>query len=101
MARLIDVAYRDAALGTLRIAVGDVLSCAAIGGRVSGPDVLELLGPFVEGIATSSGGILSPAGLPNRVLFVARRPGRASIEVFVGDLSRPPQAFTIEVEIVK
>jgi hypothetical protein len=99
MARLIDLACRAAMSGTLELAVGDVLSCAAIGGRVCGPDTLELLGPFIEGIVTSSGAILSPAGLPNRVLFVARKAGRTSVELYAGDMSRAPKVFVIDVEI--
>ncbi|KAK43514.1 hypothetical protein BG58_32025 [Caballeronia jiangsuensis] len=101
MARLIDLACRDTVSGALYLAVGDVLSCAAIGGRVIGPDALELLGPFIGGIVTGSGDILSPAGLPNRVLFVARKAGRTSLELYAGDMSRPPHVLTIDVEITE
>src|ERR1700675_771513 len=98
MARLIEVTLGAACPEKLTIDVGDVLTFSAIGGRVcTGANTLELLGPFLPGIATGSGEVLSPAGLPNTVMFLARRAGQASIEVFVGDLSQAPHIFTLGI----
>jgi hypothetical protein len=98
MARLIELAPRNALAHPLRVRVGDVISCAGTGGRVHDPNVLEQLGPFMTGVATPNG-VLSPQSLPSRILFVARRPGHTSIDIFSGDLARPRQTFNFEVEV--
>lgn len=66
--------------------VGDLLVFGAAGGHVrSGAEVLERLGPFVPGAVGTDGQVLSPMGAPNTLLFLARSPGSAHIEVVRGD----------------
>jgi len=38
-------------------------------------------------------------GAPNAVLFLARRPGRATIDVVTGDPWRAPQTTTLDVTV--
>jgi hypothetical protein len=85
----------------MTITVGDVLFFRATGGHVhSGAEVVEILGPFVRGVVGDNGQIISPMGAPNRVLFLARHPGRATIDVVTGDPWHVPKttALTITVE---
>jgi hypothetical protein len=85
MGRLIEVGAEASLPPSLAVKVGDVLMFGATGGRVlSGFEVVEFLGPFLPGLLTGSGKILSPEGVPNTLLFVARHPGRAEIEAIAG-----------------
>jgi len=100
MGRLIEVQYAQGLPPRLTLQVGDVLVCRATGGHVqSGADVVEILGPFVPGIMGDNGQILSPMGAPNAVLFLARRPGRATIDVVTGDPWRAPQTTTLDLTV--
>ncbi|ALL70780.1 hypothetical protein K788_0004254 (plasmid) [Paraburkholderia caribensis MBA4] len=86
MGRLIELRLTDSLPGTLHIETGDVLTAAAMGGHVlSGSDVLEFLGPFLPGTMGEDGHVITPAGLPNGIMFVARRAGRATIDLVAGD----------------
>ena len=85
----------------LTIRVGDMLIIGATGGHVySGAEVVEIVGTFVRGVLGEDGQLISPMGAPNRVLFLARHPGRAAIDVVSGDPWHAPRttALTITVE---
>ena len=100
MARLIEVQDARVCPSTLELSPGDVLLFRATGGRVhSGDEVIELLGPFLQGVLGDDGRILAPAGLPNRVIFRARQPGRARIDVITGVPLHNPQTFTISLTV--
>ena len=70
----------------------------ATGGRVqAGTEAIEIIGPFIPGVIGDNGEIFSPMGPPNKVLFLARRPGRATIDVITGDPWRSPKTTTVEL----
>ena len=101
MGRLIEVQHAQDLPTRLTIRVGDMLIFGATGGHVfSGAEVVEILGPFVRGVLGDNGQIFSPMGVPNRVLFLAHHPGRASIDVVSGGPWHAPKttALTITVE---
>lgn len=99
--RLIEI--ESAAQGlpaTLTVEVGDLLMFAATGGHVrSGADAVEMLGVFRSSVLGVEGSVLSPMGAPNTVLFRARRPGRATIDVVTGDPWHTPQTTTMELVV--
>ena len=100
MGRLIDVQPARDLPKNLTIRVGDVLVFGATGGHVrSGAEVVEILGPFLPGVLGDDGRILSPAGAPNAVLFLARRPGRATIDVVTGDPWHAPQTAPLDITV--
>ena len=100
MGRLIEVQQAQELPPRLTLQVGDMLVCGATGGHVhAGTDVIELLGPFVPGILGDTGQIMSPMGAPNTVLFLARRPGQATIDVVTGDPWRAPQTTTVDLTV--
>ena len=99
MARLIEIDDIGGCPPSLTVEPGDLLRFAATGGRVrGGAGVVEMLGPFVPGmLAGADGGILSPEGAPGTVMVLARRPGRARIEVISGDPFYATQTTTLEI----
>ena len=100
MGRLIEVQQEQGFPSRLTIQVGDVLVFGATGGHVrSSADVVEILGPFLPGVVGDNGQILSPMGAPNAVLFLARRPGRAMIDVVTGDPWHAPQTTTLDITV--
>jgi hypothetical protein len=100
MGRLIDVQQGQALPARLTLRVGDLLMFSATGGRVqSGADVIELLGHFLPGVLADNDDILSPAGPPSTVFFLARRPGRATIDVVTGDPWHAPQTTTLMLNV--
>jgi hypothetical protein len=100
MGRLIEVQHAQGFPPSLTIKVGDVLVFGAAGGHVqSGADVVEILGPFLPGTLGDQGQILSPMGAPNAVLFLARRPGRATVDVVTGDPWHAPQTTTLDITV--
>ncbi|HEY0404108.1 MAG TPA: hypothetical protein VGC89_00160 [Pyrinomonadaceae bacterium] len=100
MGRWIEARPEEPLPVSLTLEVGDLLSFAASGGRVlSGAGVVEILGPFIPGLMLDDGRILSPEGAPNALFFLARRPGRATIDVFTGDPWSAPQTTTLEVTV--
>ena len=100
MGRLIQVEQVQALPPSLALRVGDALLCVASGGHVqSGGDVVRILGPFVPGVLADNGEILSPMGAPNAVLYLARRPGRATIDVVTGDPWHGPETTTLEIAV--
>ncbi len=100
MGRLIEIQQAQGFPSRLTIHVGDVLLFGATGGHVQfGTDVVEILGPFLQSVLGDSGQILSPAGAPNAVLFLARRPGRATIDVVTGDPWGASQTTTLAITV--
>src|ERR687889_330858 len=98
MGRLIEVQHAQDLPTRLTIRVGDVLIFGATGGHVrSGAEVVEILGPFVRGVVGNNGQIISPMGAPNRVLFFARHPGRAMIDVVTGDPWHSPNNTALTI----
>jgi hypothetical protein len=98
MGRMIEIDPAQALPTSLTLRVGDLLVFAASGGHVrSGAGVIEMLGPFIPGVVGGDGGILSPMGSPNAVLFSVRSPGRATIDVMTGDPWRSPRANVIDI----
>jgi hypothetical protein len=77
-----------------------MLVFGATGGHVhSGAEVVEILGAFVPGVLGNNGEILSPMGAPNAVLVLARRPGRATIDVVTGDPWHAPKTTALSITI--
>ncbi len=68
----------------LAVGVGDLLSFSATGGRVRDGTAVELLGAHTAGVVGTDGRVLTPQGPPSTVLFRAREPGRAELEVVTG-----------------
>src|SRR5688500_12982384 len=99
MGRLIEV--QDAQhCASLPIQRDDVLQFHATGRRIkSGSTVVEMLGPFLQGMVGVDGSILTPQGPPNAVLFCARQSGRAVIEVVAGDPWHGPETVSIQVTV--
>lgn len=86
MGRLIEIEQAEELPPGLNIRVGDLLRFWASGGRVrSGAEAVEMLGPFLTGVVGANNELLSPLGAPNVVLFLARRPGEAVVEIVTGD----------------
>jgi len=96
MGQLIEVQHAQDLPTRLTLTVGDVLIFRATGGHVhSGAEVVEILGPFVRGVVGDNGQIISPMGAPNRILFLARHPGQATIDVVTGDPWRAPDTTAL------
>lgn len=100
MGRLIEVQQVQGLPPRVTLRVGDALRFVATGGHVQvGADVVEIVGPFLPGVLRENGEILSPMGAPNAVLFLARRPGRAMIDVVTGDPWRAPRTTPLEITV--
>jgi hypothetical protein len=100
MGRLIEVQHAQDLPTRLTIRVGDLLLFGATGGHVhSGAEVVEILGPFIPGVVGNDGQILSPMGAPNTVLFLARRPGRVTIDVVTGDPWHAPETTALDITV--
>jgi hypothetical protein len=101
MARLIEVQLTPGCPTSLTTVVGDVLQFAASGGHVrSGSGTVEMLGPFRTAMLGENGQILTPAGGPNVVFFLARLPGHATINVVSGDPWHAPKNTAFEIVVV-
>lgn len=101
MARLIETQSLPDLPSPIRISSGDVLMFSASGGRIqAGSEVLELLGSFVPGLLQEAGEIVSPMGAPGTVMFRARGPGQATIQVITGDPWYGSTTQTLEVQVV-
>jgi hypothetical protein len=100
MARLIEVQDARVCPSPLTVGPGDILLFRAVGGHVrEGADVVELLGPFLPAVVGDHGSILAPMGLPNTVLFRARKPGQALIDVITGDPFHAPHTTALSVTV--
>jgi hypothetical protein len=100
MGRLIEVQQVQSAPPNLTIRVGDVLAFGATGGHVrSDGDVIEILGPFLPATLADNGQIVSPMGTPSVLWFLARRPGRATVDVVTGDPWQAPQTTPLDITV--
>ena len=100
MSRLITVdLVGDAIPDEVVVAVGDVLRFDASGGRVREGDAVEIVGIFTDGILGTDGQALSPMGPPNAVMFRARQPGTAEIDVVTGDPWHSPSTRSLTVVV--
>jgi len=98
MALLIDVVNVEVLASPITLHAGDLFSFKASGGQVnSGTEIIELLGPFSTAILQDNGEIISPMGPPGILLFFARRPGKAKIEVVSGDPFFKPILTHLEI----
>jgi hypothetical protein len=98
--RLIDLQPAQQDLpAAIAITVGDVLKFAASGGHVRGGEAVELLGIFSAAAVGTDGSLLTPAGPPSVVLFLASRPGTATVDVVSGDPFHAPHPITLEVSV--
>jgi len=100
MARLIEVQDARECRSPLTVHPGDVLLFRAVGGHVrSGGDSVEMLGPFLATVAGDDGNILTPMGSPNTVMFRARQPGEALIDVVTGDPFHTTQTTALVIAV--
>jgi hypothetical protein len=100
MAKLIEIGQAQDSPAHMVIRAGDVLLFKAGGGLIRvGADVLEMLGPFHPATIVRDGTPLSPEGPPSTVMFVARAPGAAIIEVISGDLWHKPVRTVVNVVV--
>jgi hypothetical protein len=98
MPLLIDVVNVQALSSPITLQQGDLLSFKASGGHVnSGTEIIELLGPFSSAILQDNGEVLSPSGPPGTLLFFARQPGNATIDVVTGDPWFNPLLTNLEI----
>jgi hypothetical protein len=98
MGRLIEVRHVQECPRFLRLRSGDLLAFSATGGRIrSGEGVLEMLGAFLPAVIAPDREVLSPAGAPNTVMFLARRAGRSTMDVVTGDPWRAARTTTFDV----
>jgi len=98
MGRLIQLQAEQGLPETLTICVGDLLVFEASGGHVrSGAEVVELLGNFMKSVMADNQQVLSPMGAPNALVFFARCPGSAKIDVVTGDPWHNPKTVSLEL----
>jgi hypothetical protein len=101
MARMIEMDALDALPSRMTLRVGDVLRLGASGAHVvSGAETLEVLGPLVPGVPVGHAEILSPEGAPGLVLVVARRTGRATLELVLGSPWANVKTARIELNVL-
>ncbi len=98
MSLLIDIQPDQQELpAALVVEVGDVLRFGATGGHVKEGTAMELMGIFSHGVVGTNGRVLSPMGGPGIVMFVAKAPGRAVIDIVTGDPWTSPTARLLDV----
>jgi hypothetical protein len=100
MSRFIDLRPDEEGLPSeLVLAVGDVLRVAGTGGAVRSGSGVELIGILSDSVVGTDGSILTPLGPPGAVLFRARGPGRAVVDVVTGDPFGSPVSRTLVVRV--
>ena len=100
MGRLIEIEPEQELPPSLNVCVGDLLKFWASGGRVeSGAEVIEMLGSFLTCVLGRNGELLSPEGAPGVVMFLARRPGQATIDIITGDPWHATQTATLKLNV--
>lgn len=98
MGRLVEIQRADEAPAEVRLQVGDVLSIGGSGARVKeGEDAIAMLGAFLPASCTRDGDVVAPMGPPSLVLFSARAPGAATLEVMSGDAFTSPARTIVRV----
>lgn len=82
------------------VRVGDMLTIAATGGDCQSDEApVECLGTFLSSVVGDDGQVFTPAGPPNTVLFLARRPGTATLRIVIGDPLGTPQSRWLDVRV--
>lgn len=100
MGRLIEVQTGQGLPPRLVVRSGDLLVFEASGGHLrSGTESVELLGAFVKGVVGDNLQLLAPLGAPNAVVFFARNPGTAEVDVVVGDPWRSPKTLACRIVV--
>ena len=100
MGRLIEVDSAEALPPVVTLAVGDLLKVGATGGILQSTGAaVEILGPYVPGVLVDDASIVSPAGAPNVLCILARRPGRAVIDFAIGDPWRGSSRRSVEIRV--
>jgi hypothetical protein len=98
--RYIDIRPDDEGLpAELVLAVGDVVRVAATGGSVRSGSGVELLGILTDSVVGLDGSVRTPLGPPGAVLFRAREPGRAVVDLVSGDPFREALTRTLVVRV--
>ena len=98
MSRLIDIQPDQQDLpAELVVEVGDVLRFAATGGHVRTGTGIKLVGILSHGVLGTNGRVLSPMGAPGIVLFIAKAPGSAVIDIVTGDPWTSPSTLVLNV----
>jgi hypothetical protein len=98
--RYIDIRPDDEGLpAELVLGVGDVVRVAATGGGVRSGTGVELLGILTDSVVGTDGSVLTPLGPPGAVLFRAREPGRAVVELVSGDPFRESVTRSLVVRV--
>jgi len=99
MPRLIEVSSLQPLPPAVSLRAGDLLLVRATGGAaVAGEAALEALGAFSAAALAPDGSVLAAMGGPDAVLFLARAPGQARIEVVRGDPWQGPRQ-TVGIDI--
>jgi GMP synthase-like glutamine amidotransferase len=100
MGRLIEIETAHSLPTVLDICIGDLLVFDASGGSVlRGGEVVELLGAFMRSILGDNQQVLSPLGAPNAVVFLARHPGSASINLVIGEPWQGTKTIHLELTV--
>lgn len=100
MSRLIDIQPGQQELPPeLVVEVGDVLRFAATGGHIREGTAIELIGILNDSALGTNGRVLSPMGAPGTVLFRAKEPGPAVIDVVTGDPWQSSTTLTLSVRV--
>src|SRR6478752_5346210 len=100
MARLVEVQDLRLVRSLLVLQSGDVLVLHATGGTIrSGAGIIELLGIFRSALLGDTGQILTPAGLPDVVLFRATQEGRGVIGVVTGGTFAAPETIELSIDV--
>jgi hypothetical protein len=100
MSRFIDIRPDEEGLPPeLVITVGDVVRFTATGGRIRSGTGVELLGILSDSVVGTGGAVLTPLGPPAAVLFLARSPGSAVVDVVSGDPFGSPATRSLIIRV--
>lgn len=100
MSRLIGIQPSQQDLpAELVVEVGDVLRFAATGSHVRAGTAIELIGILNDSVLGTDGRVLSPMGAPGTVLFRAKAPGPAVIDVVTGDPWQSHTTWSVNVRV--
>jgi hypothetical protein len=104
MPRLIDARDAESFPAFVKLEPGDVLCVDATGvrpveGRTLSTDVVSVLGPFTDAVATASGEVVAPVGAPHTILIVAKDYGQATLELVLGDPWHQTRTAKLDVQV--
>ncbi|MFF0943302.1 hypothetical protein ACFYE2_03625 [Kocuria sp. CPCC 205300] len=96
MPRLIDIRPGEERVpDELALTVGDVIRIAATGGRIHTGTAVEMLGVFTDSVVGTDGSILTPLGAPAIIMFRARQPGTAIVDIVLGTPFGPSETRSV------